>query len=85
MFEKLKQLKQLKDLQNSLQKETIEVENNGVKVVVNGKMEIEEIKFNPNMQIEQQEKITKDCLNQAMKKVQVIAAQKMSKMTGMGF
>ena len=85
MFDKIKKIKKLRDLQNSLQKETAEVEQNGIRVVVNGKMEIEKIEFNPDIDIKEQEKPAKDCINQAMKKVQMIAAQKMSQMPGMGF
>ena len=39
MFDKLKQMKQFKELQDSLKNEVIEVEENGIKVIVNGKME----------------------------------------------
>lgn len=78
MFDKLKQLKELKDLQDSLSKEKIEVEKNGIRVVVNGKMEIEQIKLNPELTIEEQEKKLQECINDAMKKIQMAAAQKMS-------
>jgi DNA-binding protein YbaB len=78
MFNKLKQLKELKDLQDSLSKEKAEVEKNGIKVVVNGKMEIEQIKLNPELAIDEQEKKLQECINDAMKKVQMAAAQKMS-------
>jgi DNA-binding protein YbaB len=80
MFDQLKQLKQLKDIQDQLKKEKMEMEKNGVRVVINGKMEIEEISLNPDLNIEQQEKAVKDCVNDAMHKVQMNLAQKMSKM-----
>ena len=80
MFENLKKLKQLKELKDSLEKEKIEVEKEGIKVVFNGKMEIEEIKLNPQLDQNQQEKILKDCLNEAVGKIQMIVAQKMSQM-----
>jgi DNA-binding protein YbaB len=82
MFDKLKQLKQLKDLQDALSSEKVENENRGVKVTINGKMEIEQIQLNPELQKEEQEKALKDCINEAMRKVQMIAAQKMSQMGG---
>ena len=78
MFDKLKQLKELKDLQDSLSKEKVEFEKNGIEVIVNGKMEIEQIKLNPELTIEDQEKKLQECINDAMKKVQITAAQKMS-------
>lgn len=80
MFDQLKQLKQLKEIQDQLKKERVEVEKNGVKAVVNGKMEIEEIVLNPDFGIEQQEKAVKDCVNEAVRKVQTNLAQKMSQM-----
>lgn len=79
MFDKLKQLKQLKDLQDKLGQERMEVEKDGVKVAVNGKMEVEEIILNPVLSKEQQEKTVKDCINDAMKKIQYSAAQKLFK------
>ena len=82
MFEKLKQIKKLKDLQSSLSQEKAEGEKNGIKVVINGKMEIEEIELNPELSREEQQKYLKECLNETMKKVQMIAAQKMQQMGG---
>ena len=77
MFDQLKQLQQLKKLKDVLEKERREVERDGVRVVVNGKMEIEEIQLNPQMDIEKQEKLVKDCLNEAMQQIQREAATKM--------
>ena len=80
MFDKLQQLKKLKDLQNSLADEKIEAGKDGVKVVINGKMEVQEIQINPELDKERQEKVLQDCFNEAIKKIQVAAAQKMSQM-----
>ena len=77
MFDKLKQLHQLKKMKDILEKERREVEKEGVKVVVNGKMEIEDIRLNPEIDVEKQEKLVKDCINEAMKQIQQEAAQKM--------
>lgn len=77
MFDKLKQLKQLKELKDSLEKERKEIEQEGVKVIVNGKMEIEEVKLNPELSLEKQEQLIKTCFNQAVKEIQKEAAQKM--------
>lgn len=85
MFEKLKQIKKIKDLQDSLGKERAEGEKKGIKVVINGKMEIEEIQLNPELDKAEQERALKDCLNETMKKVQYLAAQKMSQMGGFNF
>lgn len=78
-------LKKLKDLQDRLKEERAEAEKEGVKVVVNGKMEAEEIYLNEDLGKEKQEAILKDCFNEALKKVQRAAAQKMSQMKGFGF
>jgi DNA-binding protein YbaB len=84
MFDQLKQLKQLKDIQDQLKKERVEIEKNGVTVVMNGKMEIEDITLNPELGIEQQERAVKDCVNDAVRKIQTNLAQKMSKMGNFG-
>lgn len=76
-FDQIKQLKQMKDLQDKLSKEQAVVEKDGIRVAVNGKMEIEEITLNPALGKEQQEKLIKDCVNEAIKKVQMSAAQKL--------
>jgi DNA-binding protein YbaB len=80
MFDQIKQLKEMKDLQDNLSKERAFVEKSGVKVTVNGKMEVEEIVLNPDLSKEQQETILKECVNEAMKKVQMQAAQKLFQM-----
>ncbi len=81
VFDQLKQLKQLKDMQDKLSKEQAVVEREGIRVAVNGKMEIEEITLNLALPKEQQEKTVKDCVNEAMKKVQMSAAQKIFQMS----
>jgi DNA-binding protein YbaB len=78
MFDKIKQIKKMRDLQQALAMEKAEVEKEGVKAVVNGNMKVEEIKINPNLEKEKNEELAKECINEAMKKVQMIAAQKMS-------
>jgi DNA-binding protein YbaB len=85
MFDKLKQAKQLLELQNQLKKEKVESEKNGVRIVINGKLEVEEIILNPSLEIKKQEEILKDCFNDVIKKMQIKLAQKMSGMSGLGF
>lgn len=84
MLDKFKQLKELKKMQDDLAKESVEIEKQGIKVVVNGKMEIVDIQINAELQKEEQEKILKDCINEAMNKMKMIMAQKMQQMPGMG-
>ena len=83
MFDKLKQLKMMKNLQNALSNEKVEVERNGVKIVITGRLEIENVQINPALDKENQEKILKECFNEAIKKINLCIAQKMSKMSGL--
>ncbi len=85
MFDQLKQLKKLQEIQAALKNEKIEYEQDGIKVAINGKLEIEDITLNPNLGFDKQEKALKECLNEAMKRVQVTVAQKMQSMGGLGF
>ena len=76
MFDKLQQLKQLKDLQSEIKQERFNVEKQGTKIVMNGTLEIEEIHLNPELNQEQQEKAIQDALNELIKKVQMSMAQR---------
>jgi len=80
MFDKLKKLNELKKIQSELGEEKTEVEKNGVKVTINGKMEVESVVLNTDLTKEEQENLVKDCINEATKKMQMVAAQKMFKM-----
>lgn len=82
MLDKFKQMRELQNLQKELQKETAEAEKQGVRVVVNGRMEIVEINLNSELETQKQEQILVDVTNEAMKKVQKMAAQKMQGMGG---
>ena len=84
MLDKLKQLQQLKELRDSVAREKEEVEKKGIRVIINGKMEIEEIHLNPDLSKEEQEEVLKECINEAMKKIQMLLASKMSQMSGLG-
>ena len=47
MFDKLKQLNELRKMKNAMQAETAEAERNGVKVKINGGFTVEEIFISP--------------------------------------
>lgn len=87
MFSKLKQFKDLrsqaKTMQNALADEEITMERNGVKVVLNGNMEIKSITLNSDLNKNSQEDILKDCLNEAIKKAQRLMAKKLQDMGGL--
>ena len=86
MFSKLKQLKDLRDqakkMQNALGGETITSEKNGVKVKMNGNMEVIELNINPDLSKESLESVLKDCINDALRQTQKLMARKMQEMGG---
>jgi len=84
MFDKLKQLGKLRELQNILGQEKAEVEKDGVKIVLTGKLEVESVLLNPSLDREKQEKVLKECFNEAIRKINLQIAQKMAKMPGFG-
>ncbi len=87
MFNKLKHLKELrnqaKQMQNALAGESTTVEKGGVKVVMNGNMEITSITINEDLAKDSLEGILADCVNDAIKKTQRLMARKMQEMGGM--
>ncbi|MFA6410493.1 MAG: YbaB/EbfC family nucleoid-associated protein [Candidatus Buchananbacteria bacterium] len=84
MLDKLKQLGQLKSIQDSLKAEKYEVEKNGVKVVINGSLMIKEIVLSPDFSVTNGCEIIKDCINEAITKAQRSMAQKLAGMN-LGF
>ena len=60
-------MKKIKDVIDKVRKEA---EVNGVRVVMNGKMQIEEIILNPSLDQEQQSRAVKDCVNTALAQIQ---------------
>ncbi len=85
MFDKLKDMKKLKDLDSSLAKERMESEINGVKVIMNGKSEIIEITLNLDLDKEKLEKTVKDCVNDASGKAKMVMARKAAEISGLNF
>lgn len=86
MFSKLKQFKDLRDqaktMQNALATETITEEKNGVKIVMNGNMEVTNVEINSDLDKASQEKTIKDCFNDAVKRAQKVMAKKLQDMGG---
>jgi len=80
MFDKLKQLKNLKDMQEAMEKEAISVTRQGVEITINGKFEVQEVSINPKLEKKEQEIVIKQCFNEAVKKLQMNLAQKFSGM-----
>jgi DNA-binding protein YbaB len=85
MFDKLKDLKKLKDLESALGKETLEKEKEGIRVVVNGRAEIISISLNSGLDKEKQEQILKECINDVSREAKMLMARKAAEITGFGF
>lgn len=87
MFNKLKQYKDLRSqakvLQNMMSQQSVTVEKNGINLTVNGNFEITSLKILEEKSKEQLEKNITDNVNEAMKKVQRIVAEKMQSMGGL--
>lgn len=84
IFDKFKQIAELKKLQDNLKKETITIEKDGISVVMNGNFEVENLKLNPALDIEKQQEVVKRCLNDAREGVQKKMTQIMMS-SGIGF
>ncbi|MDD2257861.1 YbaB/EbfC family DNA-binding protein [Candidatus Falkowbacteria bacterium] len=86
MFNKLKQFKDLrqqaKTMQSVLEKESVTEERNGIKVVMNGNMEITELTITNEESATEIARLTKGVVNDAIKKVQRLMAKKMQEMGG---
>lgn len=86
MFSKLKQFKDLrsqaKTMQDALAQETITEEKNGVKIVLNGNLEIISLVLNEQLSKSSQEDAVKSCFNNAIKRTQRLMAKKLQDMGG---
>lgn len=86
MFSKLKQFKDLrsqaKTMQSALAQETVSEEKNGVKIVLNGNMEIISLNLNDTLPKSSQEEALKTCFNEAIKRAQRLMAKKLQDMGG---
>jgi len=86
MFSKLKQFKDLrsqaKSMQDTLSQETISIEKKGIKITMDGNMDVKEISTPEDLSGEKLDKALRDAINEAIKKTQRIMAQKMQEMGG---
>jgi DNA-binding protein YbaB len=86
MFNKLKQFKDLrsqaKTLQSALAQVSVEYEKNGVKIIMNGNMEITSLIINPDVAHDRLERILTDAINETIKRAQKVMAKKIQEMGG---
>jgi len=86
MFNKLKQFKDLrnqaKTLQNALALESVDYEAKGVKITMNGNMEITKLNINTDAPKEKLENILTDVINETIKRAQKLMAKKVQDLGG---
>lgn len=86
MFNKLKAIKDLRSqakvMQNALAGETITVEKGGIKIVMNGNMEVISLDVNQEIDKSALGKLLQDSINEVIKKTQKVMAQKMQEIGG---
>lgn len=80
MFDKFKQAKQLQEIRSALSKEKESCEKGGVRVVINGQMQVEEVNIDSQLDVQKVEKLVKECTNEAFQKIQKKVAKKMQQM-----
>ncbi len=71
-----------KRIKKELRNTHVEAEAQGVKVVVSGEQEIVEITIAPEVPRERIPELLKDALNRAMKKAQLVSAERMKGIMG---
>lgn len=75
MFDTLKQINQIRAMQQQLKQQRVEVEQQGIKVAMRGDFQIESIQLNPALDIRAQEKALIACINDAKDKIQTLLAK----------
>jgi DNA-binding protein YbaB len=87
MFEKLKQLKDLrnkaKSIQGALSEEKITGDRHGIKISMDGNMSVSAVVLEKEMTKEELEKKLPDVINETIKKAQRVMAEKMRSMGGL--
>lgn len=77
MFDQLKKIAELKKLQDSFKKEKMTVEDRGVSVTMNGNFEVEDVKLNPELNVDEQARVLKQNLNKVREDIQKNLAKMM--------
>ena len=86
MKDMFKLQREAKRVKKELKNVHVEAESQGVKVVVDGEMEIVEVTVDPSVSMEKVAALFMDAANRALKKAQVVAAERMQSVMGqMGF
>lgn len=78
MFDKAKMMAQAFKLKKAVEAETVEIDENGIKIIASGDQKIKFLSINGV-----ENKILVDTINKALKKSQEAAARKMKEMGGL--
>ena len=70
VFDQFKKIAELKKMQDSFKKEKETIEKEGILVEINGNFEVEEIKLNSELNLQDQQEVLKQCLNDARESIQ---------------
>jgi DNA-binding protein YbaB len=83
MFEKFKQLNELRKLQQLIRDQKVEHEKNGVRVVMRGDFEIIELTINPSLASDTQAHAIKNTINEARVRMQALLSKNLGGMAGL--
>lgn len=75
MFDKFKQIQELRNLQKMIKEQKLECEKNGTRLVMRGDFELVELKLNPALDTASQEQTLLQLFNEAKEKVQAAIAK----------
>lgn len=80
MFDKFKEIAKLKKLQDEVKSQKFTAEKDGVRVVVNGAFNIEEVVLNSELDHDTNASLVKDLINEANRSAQHAMAAKLQGM-----
>lgn len=78
MFDQLKQLNKIRELQAKLKQEKVTAEKDGVSITLNGAFDLLGLKLNPELSTDKQERLIKECFTDAKNKIQKNLASSMA-------
>jgi DNA-binding protein YbaB len=80
MFDQLKNIAKLKEMQDQMKKETIQAQQDGVIITINGNFDIIDIKLNPELSIDNQQKAILKAFDKAKQEIQKTMVSKLGGM-----
>ena len=77
MFDALKDMAKLKQMQQALTQSVVTVEKDGVTLVMRGDFEVTDLSLNPDVDVNEQARLVLACLKEAKSQLQAKIAQHM--------